>query len=154
MKSWWARRYQFEHIWLLFVLWVAFITILVVQLIDVLTARAEACLSIDVPPSAVVSQYDGDTFELFTFGSPPTVSIRVLGVNTPELSKKKGVPDQPGSREAKEFTRQWLAKGPFHVSTCGTHTFDRIVAMVDRDGEVLADALIQAGHGKKVAGRL
>ena len=35
MKSWWARRYQFEHIWLLFVLFVTLLAILVVQLASI-----------------------------------------------------------------------------------------------------------------------
>jgi len=106
-------------------------------------AHATSCLSIDVPAEAVVSQYDGDTFDVFTFGSPSSVRIRVQGVDTPE---RKG--QQPGWEAAREFTRQWLAKGPFHINTCGKRTFERIEGDVTRGSDRLADALIAAGHGK------
>ena len=107
------------------------------------TVFATSCLSIEVPPEAIVSQYDGDTFDVFTFGSPSSVRIRVQGVDTPE---RKG--QQPGWEAAREFTRQWLAKGPFHINTCGKRTFERIEGDVTRGSDRLADALIAAGHGK------
>jgi endonuclease YncB( thermonuclease family) len=103
-------------------------------------SHAASCLSIDVPPGAVVSQYDGDTFEVFTFGSPDRIAIRVQGVDTPERKGK-----EPGWEAAREFTRQWLAKGPFRIDTCGKHSFERVIAEVIRDGESLASALKRAG---------
>lgn len=102
-------------------------------------------LRILVPPAAVIEQPDGDTFHLFTFGVPSTVEIRVQGVNTPEKPTKK-VPS-PGFLPAKEFTKAWLAKGPFLVTTTGVRTLSRIVASVERDGELLAQALIDAKLG-------
>lgn len=144
--NWWHRKTNFDHVWVLFILLVVMFIVIFVQ---AMAARAEGCLTIDVPPGAVVSQYDGDTFDIFTFGSPSKVAIRVLGVDTPEIKTK-----QPGALEAKEFTRQWLTKGPFKVSTCGKRTFERIVSLVERDGDTLARALIDAGHGKKAVGGL
>lgn len=105
------------------------------------SARAAACLSIDVTPQAVINQPDGDTFHLFAFQPGGVVKIRVEGVNTPERN-------EPGWADAKEFTRTWLAKGPFHVATCGKPTLDRIVAKVDRNGRALAQDLKDAGLGR------
>lgn len=118
----------------------AMLVLLTVMVFIVGVSSAASCLSVDVPPGAVVSQYDGDTFEVFTFGSPDKVSIRVQGVDTPERKTK-----EPGWEAAREFTRQWLAKGPFRVDTCGKRSFERIVAEVMRDGESLADALRKEG---------
>ena len=99
-----------------------------------LRSHASACLSIDVPPGAVINQPDGDTFHVFAFQPGGVVKIRVEGVDTPERHEPKWA-------EAKAFTRAWLAKGPFKVSTCGKPTIDRIVGTVERDGETLAQAL-------------
>lgn len=113
----------------------------------VLSSHAAACLSIDVPPQAVLSNYDGDTFTLFTLGPGGQEKFRVEGIDTPELSRKKGEPDQPGALEAREFTRHWLAQGVFTLTTCGKRTIDRTVASVTRNGEKLSDALRAAGLG-------
>jgi len=129
--------------YLLTILTIMMLVLLTVTVFIVGVARSASCLSIEVPPEAVVSQYDGDTFDVFTFGSPSSVRIRVQGVDTPE---RKG--QQPGWEAAREFTRQWLAKGPFHINTCGKRTFERIEGDVTRGSDRLADALIAAGHGK------
>lgn len=106
-----------------------------------LKANAGGCLVIEVPPGAVVNQPDGDTFHVFAFQPGGAVKIRVEGVNTPE---KK----EPGWAEAKAFTKAWLARGPFKITTCGKPTIDRIVGTVERNGETLSDALRKAGHAK------
>ncbi len=149
MKSWW-RRNIIDHAESFLI---ALVTIAMIVLFLVLMAANKAhtggCLVVDVPPQAVTWVQDGDTFTLFTFGPGGAVKIRVSNVNTPELSKKKGQPDEPGAREAREFTRQWLAKGSFLVDTCGEHTFERIQAIVKRDGETLAEALVAAGFSRQ-----
>lgn len=111
--------------------------------------HAGASMTIDVPPGAVLGNHDGDTFQVFSFQPGGVEKIRVKGVYTPEMSKKKGVPDEPGAREAKEFTRAWLGKGPFRMSSNGTPTFDRVVWVVERNGRTLAQDLIDAGLGKE-----
>lgn len=111
-------------------------------------AHAGACLTIDVPPGAVLGNHDGDTFQVFSFQPGGVEKIRVKGVDTPELSKKKGEPDEPGAREAMAFTKAWLAKGTFRMSSCGTPTFDRIVWVVERNGRTLAQDLIDHRLGK------
>ena len=98
-------------------------------------------LRLVVPPAAVIEQPDGDTFHLFTFGVPSTVEIRVQGVDTPERPTK--TKPSPNFQAAKA----WLAKGPFTITTTGIRTLSRIVAIVERDGELLAQALIDAHLG-------
>lgn len=137
-----------KSIWLLFTLLVILFTLLFLQLIWTYQSHAAACLSIDVPPQAVLDNHDGDTFRIFTFGPGGSVVIRVQDIDTPEISMKKGVPDEPGAQEAKEFTRQWLSVGTFTVVTCGKHTLERIVATVARNGTTLASALRAAGYAK------
>ena len=107
-------------------------------------AHSAACLSIDVPPQAVLNNYDGDTLTIFHFGPGGQLDIRVAGIDTPERNKK-----EPGWEEARLFTKNWLAQGPFKMTTCGKKSITRIEAQLERNGETLGDALRQAGHEKK-----
>lgn len=100
------------------------------------------CLTLTLQPGHVKRVIDGDTFILFHVGTPPEERVRLLGVDTPEKN-------QLGFEEAKALTKTWLAKGPSTLTTCQRDSFGRYVATVERDGETLADALIQAGHSKK-----
>lgn len=102
-------------------------------------------LRVRVPPAAVIEQPDGDTFHLFTFGVPSIIAIRVQGVDTPERPTKNK--PSPNFQAAKDFTKAWLAKGPFTITTTGVRSLERIVAVVERDGELLAQALIDANLG-------
>lgn len=105
-------------------------------------SNAETCLTLQVQPSQVLGNYDGDTFTI-SLGALGHAIVRVEGVDTPERNKK-----QAGWKEAKEFTAQWLAAGPFRLNTCFVLTLGRIVASPSRDGITLASALIAAGHVK------
>lgn len=116
---------------------VLFLTILVAA-----RAQAETCMAMDVQPSQVLGNYDGDTFTI-SLGALGQAIIRVEGVDTPERNKK-----QPGWKEAKNFTAQWLAQGPFKLSTCFVLTLGRIVASPSCNGDTLASALTAAGHVK------
>lgn len=128
--------------WIDFLLFVACMVALAILLI-VVKASAGGCLTIEVPPQAVLGNYDGDTFTLFSVQPGGVIKYRVEGVNTPEINKK-----ELGSQEAKDFTRYWLSKGPFTLETCGKATLDRVVAKVSRNGRTLAQDLIAAGLAK------
>lgn len=105
-------------------------------------SNADTCLNMTVKPEQVLGNYDGDTFTI-SLGAFGTAIVRVQDVDTPERTKK-----QPGWKEAKEFTAQWLAQGPFQLNTCFLLTLGRIVGSPSRDGTTLAAALIAAGHVK------
>lgn len=141
LKAWWTRKQVDVDVTLLLMLVGAVSLLLLIILVLPLLARADACLSIDVPPHAVIGQPDGDTFYVFAFYPGGRVKIRVEGINTPEKKEPKWA-------EAKKFTADWLARGVFHVSTCGKPTLDRIVAIVERNGKTLSHDLREAGLGK------
>lgn len=127
---------------LLAVLTVLFFVLFAVIVFITVVAHAETCMTVDVLPSQVLSNYDGDTFTV-SLGVLGSSIIRVEGVDTPERNKK-----QPGWKEAKDFTSAWLAQGPFKLNTCFVLTLGRLVASPSRNGETLAAALIAAGHVK------
>lgn len=80
--------------WLDFLLFVACMVALAILLV-VVKASAGGCLTIQVPPQAVLGNYDGDTFTLFSVQPGGAIKYRVQGVNTPEMTKK-----EPGAEEA------------------------------------------------------
>lgn len=101
------------------------------------------CFSMLVPSQQVSRTLDGDTFALYTIGIPAEEHLRVLGVNTPEMRDSLTTL----SREARAFTRTWLAQGPFTITMCKRDSFGRYLATVSRGTDTLAVALIQAGLG-------
>jgi len=100
------------------------------------------CLTVDMQPSDVIYNYDGDTYTV-SMGPLGLWHIREDGIDTPERNKK-----QPGWEEAKDFTWAWLYSGPFKLSTCFDLTLGRIIGTSSRNGETLANALRLAGHQK------
>lgn len=101
---------------------------------------------------AVVRTIDGDTavFSLDIWpGLTQTGTVRVLGVDTPEL---KGATLE-AAQKARTFTQDWLNKGDVMLSIgCGAPAqdhFGRYLGRVTRDGKSLADELIAGGLGVK-----
>lgn len=139
--KWHERHGQTIDLAMLLVVAAAMLALLLLPLIVPISSFGASCLTIDVPPQAVVGVADGDTFAVFNLLPPGSVSIRVKDVNTPERG-------QPGFTEARQFTANWLARGTFKLHTCGKYTFNRIVGTVERNGVTLAEALRQAGHAR------
>jgi len=85
---------------------------------------------------------DGDTFSLD--GTP----IRFLGVDTPEITDP-GVgidEDQPFGRAAAESTKTWVLRAKtVEIATDGLDRYQRRLAYVFVDGELLAERLLAAG---------
>ncbi len=141
----WVRRHEWVSIDLLLIVLIVLclIGLSIMAMLIPFKAHAAACLLIDVPPQAVLNNYDGDTFTIFHFGPGGQLDIRVAGIDTPERNKK-----EPGWEAARLFTKTWLAAGPFRMTTCGKKSITRIEAQVERNGETLGDALRKAGHAK------
>ena len=95
-----------------------------------------ACIVLSLSPGHVMRVIDGDSFILYSIRVPPEERVRVLGVDCPERG-------QPGYTEAGEFTRLWLARGPFVLHSCKRDSFGRLLADVSRGTEKLADILIE-----------
>lgn len=97
------------------------------------------CATLQLDPSWVLRVKDGDTFVLRNAGITATETVRICCVDTPEKRT-------PGADEATAFTTQWLQTGPFTLDACTRDSFGRLLGTVTRDGQNLADALLDAGH--------
>lgn len=98
----------------------------------------------------VTAVVDGDTFKAQVHIFPAltlTTSVRVRGVDTPEL-KGKCADEKKLAMEAKTFTAGLLEKGGVMITNVEQDAYPgRIVADVLVRGESLADKLIIAGLG-------
>ena len=103
------------------------------------------------PPSfdvvSIASVYDGDTFKINLNCSLAVycekVPVRVLGVDTPEI-KGKTQREKELAKQAKEFTKEFLQKGPVSLANCGRDKYFRLLCDVTNgEGKNLAKELIK-----------
>lgn len=99
----------------------------------------------------IISVYDGDTFkinipcdmEVFC----DSVSVRVRGVDTPEI-KGKTEREKQLAKKAKKFTQDFLKQTPISLTNCGRDKYFRLLCNVqNRTGKDLAQELIKADLG-------
>ena len=99
------------------------------------------CLTLTIQPGHVKRIHDGDTFFLYHVGATDEEGVRLLGVDTWELNEDRGP-------EAKAFTVEWIAKGPFRLMACRREKYGRLLATVSREGVNIADELKARGLGR------
>lgn len=92
-----------------------------------------------------IKTIDADTFDAeleIWLGLVAVERIRLLGVDAPEM---RGTTAAAG-KAAKQFTAEWLARGPVEIKTCRRDAFGRLLGNVNRGGDDLATALLATGH--------
>jgi micrococcal nuclease len=94
----------------------------------------------------VVRVVDGDTLVL-----EHGVRVRFLGVNTPEIAHDDQ-PEEPLGQEAKEFTRKFIEGKSITLEYDQEREdqYGRTLAYVYADGQMLNEALIEAGFSEAV----
>ncbi len=109
-----------------------------------------------ITPEEVVSIYDGDTFKIDLAGVHPLfgddVSIRLLGVDTPEI---RGSEDRVKvlAQKARKLTEKALMGAKIiELKNPQRGKYFRIIADVYVDGNSLADLLMKAGLAKTYDG--
>ena len=101
---------------------------------------------------------DGDTLRADVLIWPTLtadVAIRVIGVDTPEISQPKCDAEKTSGLAAKEFTNNWLSIHlPITINTVKLDAYSgRVDAVViGNNGELLSADLIKAGHGRAYGG--
>ncbi len=98
---------------------------------------------------------DGDTFKVYLACSYKlfcsSVSVRVRGIDTPELRSKDEAVKQK-AREARAFTKAFLESGKIRLKDCTKDKYFRLLCDVTVDGKNLASALLEAGLAKEYEG--
>lgn len=109
----------------------------------------------NVYEAKVISNYDGDniTVEVSVWlGQVLTTSVRVDGINTPEIRGKCQV-EKELAIEVKKRTRELTTAGVSLNSVRWGKYAKRVIALVTlKDGRNLADVLIAEGHARPYSG--
>jgi endonuclease YncB( thermonuclease family) len=92
----------------------------------------------------VVRVQDGDTVVLDT-GDEERIEIRLSGVDCPESAWPDRWEAQPGSAEAKEFTRNMVLGKEVTVRLKDEVSYDRAIGEIFVDGRSLNRELLRAG---------
>ena len=90
----------------------------------------------------VLRVIDGDSLRIELRGIE--VQLRLLGVDAPEWN-------QPGGPEAKAFVEGWLAQGgtiDLEYDRKRYGKYGRLLAWVWRDGRLLQEDMVRAGHAE------
>ena len=139
-------------------LWLTLITAIVAAILQ----QTGKPLSQEMPDEqalrdvSVVSVYDGDTFKINLNCSLAVycekMPVRVLGVDCPEI-KGKTEREKKLARQAKAFTKDFLANGPISLTDCSRDKYFRLLCKVTNgQGQNLADELIKRDLGYPYGG--
>jgi len=138
-------RYKTRHVFVVLLL-------LGALFIQPVTARDYGSVTV----KQVTSIYDADTFRVDIEGYPAIagehISIRVLGVDAPEI-RGKCEAEKISARQAKQFTVELLRSAQvIELHNMQRGKYFRILADVYIDGSSLADLLISMGHARPYDG--
>ena len=115
-----------------------------------------ACSSNNLKKVKLISVYDGDTFKvnlpckekLFC----QNISVRVRGINTPELNSKN-IKEKQNALKAKQFTQEVLLGGKIILKNCTRDKYFRLLCNVfikkEKEEINLAKRLLLSGLAVK-----
>lgn len=100
-------------------------------------------------PAAVERVIDGDTVRMrvaIWIDQEILVSVRVAGIDAPELFRPKCAAEKTRAKQAKAFVEAFLAHGDARLSDIHNGKYaGRVVARIESEGRDLGDALTAAG---------
>jgi len=123
----------------------------------IMTLILAACAASDVSPyynAVITAVVDGDTIDVVFEGKTPDgcgqkERVRLIGVNTPELTK---IPPEYYAEEARKFTDKWWQTNirvRFDEVSSRRDVYTRLLAYVYLDdGRLLNELLIREGYGR------
>ena len=106
----------------------------------------------------LIAVIDSDTFRADITGWPPIVGenvrVRVRGVDSPEIRNSKCEQEKMLARKARSFTARllWTAR-TIELRAIERDKYFRLLADVVFDGQDLATALAESGHGRPYMGK-
>ena len=100
----------------------------------------------------VIWVYDGDT--VIAEGDDITIQVRLVGIDAPETSKKKGSPGQPYSQQAKKYLAGLVLNKVVHIKGYGLDRNYQILGVIYLDGRNINLEMIKAGLAEVYTGKL
>jgi endonuclease YncB( thermonuclease family) len=109
------------------------------------------------PSLAIAQQFkvirvpDNDTIKVESQGN--TVYIRLVGIDAPETSKKKGEAGQPFSQKSKKYLTSLVLNKIVEIKDYGTDRYGRTLGVVYVDGVNVNLEMVKAGLAEVYRGR-
>ena len=99
----------------------------------------------------IIKIFDGDTVRVKGFGLQFT--IRLVGIDTPELGKKRKK-DQPYSQEAKKKLTRLIHKKTISLEQYGTGSYNRVLAEIFVNATNINLEMVRSGLAEVYQGKL
>jgi endonuclease YncB( thermonuclease family) len=99
----------------------------------------------------VTRVYGGDTLKAQAQGLE--IRIRLVGIDAPETSKKKGEPGQPFSQKAKKHLASLVLNRKVKIKEYGRDRYGRILGVVFLDAQNLNLEMVRAGLAEVYRGK-
>jgi len=99
----------------------------------------------------VTRVYDGDTIK--AEGHDIGIKVRLVGIDTPERSKKKGQPGQQYSQKAKECLAGLILNKAVDIKGYGMGPYNRILGVIDLNGKNINLVMVKAGLAEVYRGK-
>jgi len=110
-----------------------------------------------IPAIALAGQFkctrvtDGDTITVVTDGQK--VTIRLVGIDAPEKSRKKHDPGQPFSQASTKYLVSLVLNKYVDIVSYGTDRYNRTLAVVYVDGKNVNLEMVKAGLAEVYRGK-
>jgi len=91
----------------------------------------------------VMKVYDGDTIK--AEGYDIEIEVRLVGIDSPERSKKKGNPGQPFGQKAKEYLSGLVLNKTVDIKDYGLGPSNKVLGVIYLDGKNINLEMVKAG---------
>jgi endonuclease YncB( thermonuclease family) len=99
----------------------------------------------------VTRVHDGDTIKVK--GDSGELTIRLVGIDAPEKSKKKREPGQPFSQKAKEYLADLVLNRPVDIREYGVDRYERMLGIVVLEGRDINLEMVKMGFAEVYRGK-
>ena len=98
----------------------------------------------------VTRVYDGDTVKAKSLSKE--ITIRLVGIDAPETSKKKNQPGQPFSRKARDYLNHLVLNKMIKIEDYGQDRYRRTLAVIYVEDRNINLRMVQVGLGRGIQG--
>ena len=99
----------------------------------------------------VIRIYDGDTVK--AIGHDVEIKVRLVGIDSPETSKKKKQPEQAYSQKATKYLAGLVLNKTVDIKGYGTDPYGRVLAEIFVDDRNVNLKMIKAGYAEVYRGK-
>ena len=100
----------------------------------------------------VTRVYDGDTIQ--AVGHDVEIKVKLINIDAPEISHKRGQPSQPYAQKAKEHLTKLIQGKVVDVKGYGLDRYDRVLGVVYLNGKNINLEMVKEGLAEVYRGKV